>query len=131
MEILSFWRALARIAVSLLFACILYITWMAVFLLCTSVDSLVVETILWLLAPVTTAAGFAAGAAIMERRASKTRASFLRTFVWPLLGCAVGAGVVYRFGPMLIVFAMLAAGTASMALREMVGFLKRRESSGP
>ena len=131
MEIVRFWRALARIAVSLLSACILYIAWMAVFLVSTRVDSPVVETVLWLLAPVTTAAGFAAGMAIMERRARKTRASFLGIYVWALIGCASGAGMVYRFGPMLIAFAMLTAGTASMAIREMAGFLKRGESSEP
>jgi hypothetical protein len=86
------------------------------------VDIPVVETTLWLLAPVITAAGFATGIAIMERRAEKKRPSFLRILIWPLIGCAAGAGIVYWFGPMLIVFVMLAAGTASMTLREVVGF---------
>lgn len=122
-------RALARIAFSLLCASISYLVWMAAFLLCTRVDSHALETVLWLLAPVITAAGFAAGTAIMERRARKTGGSFLRIYIWPLIGCVAGAAVVYWFGPMLIVFAMLAAGTASVALREAVGFLRRGESA--
>ena len=121
-------RALVRIACSLLCAIAFYLVWMAAFLLATRVDSPVLETILWLLAPVITAAGFATGTAIAERRAGMTRAPFLHIYIWPLIGCAAGVGAVYWFGPMLIVFAMLAAGTASIALREAVGFLKRRES---
>ncbi len=129
MDLGRFRRALVRIAFSLLCASIFYLAWMAVFLLATSADSPAVETILWLLAPVVTAAGFATGAAIMERRAGKTRVPFLRIYLWPLIGCAAGAGAVYWFGPMLIVFAMLAAGSASIALRETVGFLKGEGSS--
>jgi hypothetical protein len=37
-----------------------------------------------------------------------------------MIGCAIGAAVVYWFGPMLIVFGMFAAGTASVALREVM-----------
>ena len=121
MDLRRFWRALVRIAFSLLCASIFYSAWMAAFILITRVDRPVVETILWLLAPLITAAGFATGIAIMERKARKKRSNFLRIFVWPLIGCATGAGIVYWFGPMLIVFAMLAAGTASVALREVVG----------
>jgi len=124
MDLGRFVRAVARIAFSLLCASIFYLAWMAAFLLLTRADSQVVETILWLLAPVITAAGFATGAAIMERRVRRTRVPFLRIYIWPLLGCAAGAGAVYWFGPMLIVFAMLVAGTASIALREAIGFLR-------
>lgn len=92
---------------------------MALFLLTGSPDSPVVEAILWLLAPVMTAAGFALGIALFERLAGQNRTAFLHIFLWPLVGCAIGAGVVYWFGPMLIVFAMFAAGTASIALREV------------
>ncbi len=129
MDLGRFVRALVRIAFSLLGACVFYLAWMAVFLFATSVDSTVVETVLWLLAPVVTAAGFATGTAIMERRAGQAKSSFLHIYLWPLIGCAAGAGAVYWFGPMLIVFAMLAAGTASIALREAVGFLKGGGSS--
>lgn len=112
-------RVLARIACSLLGAGLFYAAWMALFLLTGSPDSPVVEAILWLLAPVMTAAGFALGIALFERLAGQNRTAFLHIFLWPLVGCAIGAGVVYWFGPMLIVFAMFAAGTASIALREV------------
>jgi len=45
---------------------------------------------------------------------------FLRTFIWPLVGCVLGAVAVVWFGPMLIVFGMLVVGTGSVALRESV-----------
>lgn len=130
MELRRFWKALVRIAVSLLCAVVFYLVWMAAFLLTTGLESPAVETALWLLAPVVTAAGFATGIAVRERLAGKTRPSFLRVYPWPLLGCAIGTGLVYRFGPMLIVFGMLAAGTASVALREVVGFFRAQQSAG-
>jgi hypothetical protein len=120
------WRVLARIACALLCAGLFYAAWLALFLLTPNPDSAVVEAILWLLAPLMTAAGFALGIALFERLAGQSRTAFLRIFLWPLFGCAIGAGVVYWFGPMLIVFAMFAAGTASIALREVYLYRKTR-----
>ena len=124
MDLRRCWKAIVRIALSLLCAVIFYLAWMAVFILTTRLDSPAVETMLWLLAPVITAAGFATGIAARERLAGKTRTRFLSIFLWPLIGCAIGAGIVYWFGPMLIVFAMFFTGTASIALREVVGFFR-------
>ena len=67
------------------------------------------------------AAGFAAGITVAERLAKKDRTRFICIYVWPLVGCSIGAAVVYPFGPMLIVFGMFAAGTVSLAIREIVG----------
>ena len=116
------WGALVRVTFSLLCAGVFYFIWLAVFLLAAKLDSCVVEAVLWLLAPVVTAAGFATGIVVFERPAN------IRVFMWPLIGCAIGAGVVYWFGPMLIVFGMFAAGTASVALREVVKFSESRRA---
>jgi len=97
---------------------------MAVFLLTISLDSPVLEAILWLLAPVATAAGFATGIVLFGHLTSTSETTFFRVLIWPLIGCAIGAGVVYWFGPMLIVFGMFVAGTASVALREVVTFYR-------
>ena len=129
MDLRRFWRATIRIAFSLVCAIVFYLVWMAVFILTTRLDSPVVESMLWLLAPVITAAGFATGIAIRERLAGQKRPRFLRIFLWPLIGCAIGAILVYSFGPMLIVFAMFFTGTASIALREAVGFFRGEESA--
>jgi hypothetical protein len=75
---------------------------------------------------VTTAAGFALGVTIVERLTRTSRTRFLRIFVWPLIGCALGAGAVYWFGPMLIVFGMFAVGAASIVLREVILIAKTR-----
>ena len=91
-------------------------------------DNKVVETVLWLMAPVATAAGFAAGIVILERVTGKSGTGFRRTLVWPLVGCAIGAGIVYWFGPMLIVFGMFVTGTASVVLREVVIFFRRKRT---
>jgi hypothetical protein len=114
------WRVLPRAALSLLCAGAFYFLWMAAFIMSAGLDSSAVEAVLWLLAPVTTAAGFAAGIALFERLTGTSRAGFLSTFVWPLVGCAIGAGIVFWSGPMLIVFGTFAAGAASVVLREIV-----------
>lgn len=114
------WIALRRVAVSLLCGGAFYLVWMAIFLFATKLDNAVVEGLLWILAPVVTAAGFATGIVLFDRLVIATKHRFFPVLLWPLVGCAAGAGVVYWFGPMLIVFGMLVAGTASIALREVL-----------
>ena len=120
MDTLDLWEAVLRLASSLLGAGVFYTAWMAAFFAATRSGSVIAETVLWLLAPVMTAAGFAVGITVAERLAKRDKSSFIRIYVWPLVGCAIGAGAVYPFGPMLIVFGMFAAGTASVAVREIV-----------
>jgi len=120
-----------RIIVSVIFAGIFYTGWLAVAILVLKSGPLVAKALCWLLAPVVTAAGFAAGIAIFELLPG-TRKSKLRDIVlWPLAGCAIGAAVVFFFGPMLIVFAMFALGAAGILTKEIVSIKKQfRQSSG-
>ena len=112
--------AFARLAASVLFAGVFYVGWMAVFIPAFKMGSSVLRGIGWLSAPVVTAAGFAAGIWVAERLTATSGASFFRIFAWPIVGCAVGALAVFWFGPMLIVFGMFFAGSASVVLREML-----------
>lgn len=112
--------AFARVTSSLLFSGIFYIGWMAVFIPAFKTGNPVLQTIGWLSAPVVTAAGFAAGIWIAERLIGPRTTRFSRIFTWPFVGCTVGAGAVFWFGPMLIVFGMFLAGTASVVVREVV-----------
>jgi hypothetical protein len=118
------WRALAKITLSLLCAGVFYFVWMASFLFTANLHSGVLEAFLWLLAPVITALGFTVGIVAFERLTMTGSTRFFRLFVWPLIGCTIGAGIVYWFGPMLIVFGMFTAGTASVALKEVVQFFR-------
>ena len=113
------WRAFARVTLSLLCAGLTYAGWLAVFLLTTEPNRPIAQAIRWLSAPVVTAAGFAAGIAMWERFTKANRVGFFRVLLWPLVGCALGAGAVYWFGPMLIVFGMFAGGAASVIIREV------------
>jgi hypothetical protein len=110
------------VTISLLGASLFYSVWLATFLLTAKLENLVADVAFWLLAPVVTGAGFATGITIFEHLTKTSRAGFLRIFAWPLVGCGVGAFVVYWFGPMLIVFGMFVAGTASIVLREVIQF---------
>lgn len=118
--------ALVRVALALLGAAVFYLAWLAVFLLITGSVGAPWEVVLWLSAPVVTGAGFAVGILVSQRLTNSKRGRFLRIFIWPLAGCALGAGAVYRFGPMLIVFGMFAAGTASVVLREVANLAGQR-----
>ena len=120
------WKGLAKVVVSFLCGGGFYSAWLAAFLLVGRFEGSVLEAVFWLLAPVVTAVGHAVGVTLFERLAGEAGEGFLRILVWPLIGCAVGAGAVYWFGPMLIVFGMLAAGTVGVALREAIRLAKGR-----
>ena len=112
------WKRLARILTSTLFGGLFYSTWLSVFLL-LSPDGVGLETALWLVSPIITAIGFASGIIVYNHFSRSARLPFIKLVSWPLVGCIIGASVVYWFGPMLIVFSMLALGTISVAAREL------------
>jgi hypothetical protein len=119
-----------RVILSVVFAGIFYTGWMAVAIPVlklvpskvegSRISIIVLKTIVWLAAPVVTALGFTAGVFIFELLQRTRKSKFLNIFKWSLAGCAIGAGAVVWFGPMLIVFGMFLVGTASVALREII-----------
>ncbi|MCK5407692.1 MAG: hypothetical protein KAJ17_14260 [Candidatus Krumholzibacteria bacterium] len=119
----TFWASVLKTTVSLLLGGGCYSVWLAVFLLAVKSENSVAQGALFFLAPLVTAAGFAAGIAVFERRG---RFNAPRAFAWPLIGCVVGSVSVYWYGPMLIVFTMLAGGTLSVIIREFIFFRKTR-----
>ena len=120
-------RHAAEVAISVLSAGVLYFLWLGAFLLLSDRAGPVIMGVLWVLAPVVTAAGFALGVAAADRILRSRSGPLARIFLWPLAGCAVGAAAVYWYGPMLIVFGMFVAGTASVVLRQAL--LGRRRKS--
>ena len=118
-----------RVACSLLCAGIFYSAWMAVFITAAGLDSLGIKIALWLLAPLVTGAGFTMGIVAFERLIKKRKVEFLHIYPWTLTGCVIGAGIIFWFGPMLIVFGMFATGTVSVIIREVVIFMRNNSSS--
>lgn len=110
---------LGRISISTLIGGLFYSFWLAAFLLLSPGEGLL-ETIFWISAPLFTAMGFALGLTIASHFGAGDVTPFMRALPWPLVGCIIGAVTVYWFGPMLIVFSMLALGTMSIALREVL-----------
>ena len=109
-----------RVIISVAFAGVFYVGWLAVAIPVFKSGPLLAKALCWLSAPVVTGAGFASGLALFELLPG-TRKSRLRDIVlWPLAGCAIGAAVVFFFGPMLIVFSMFALGAASILTKEIV-----------
>lgn len=116
----SIWESIIRTFTSLLFGGLFYLVWMTAFLLSLPTHTGLIEVLLWLLAPIITAVGFAIGIHYFNRLIRREKTSFLRILIWPLTGCVLGAVIVYWFGPMLIVFSMLAVGTLTVSVREIV-----------
>jgi len=112
-------KGAVNVVVSLLCGGAYYFAWLAVFLLTLKLDLPILNIVLWPLAPVVTAAGFAVGVMIGQRLTGAERSGFGHIYRWPLVGCIVAVALVYPIGPMLIVFGMLVAGTMSVALREL------------
>ncbi len=117
---------LVRVALSVIFGGIFYTGWMAIAIpiLKSESGSPVVKAVIWILAPILTGLGFAAGVKIFELLPATYKSRFLETYKWCLAGCAIGGGILWLFGPMLIVFGMFAAGTMSVVLHEAVRIRK-------
>lgn len=113
-------RPLTCLIASLLGASLFYAAWLALFLSIYDHVAPWAQAALWVTAPVITALGYATGFQVAGRIVRRPSQRFLSVFVWPLIGCAIGAGLVFPFGPMLIVFGMFGAGTATLAIREVL-----------
>ena len=108
-----------RMLLSIIGAGVCYVAWMAVVLTWARDAPPVLRAVSWITAPIATGLGWAVGVWIGEGLTGARATSFLRLLIWPLVGCAIGAAVVYPFGPMLIVFGMFIGGYVSVFLREL------------
>lgn len=111
-----------RFVVSVLFGAVFYVAWMALFLVCSAYRSPLLRGLLWILAPIITGLGFFVGAALFNRFRRLPHPPLLRLYLYPLIGCSIGAAVVFPFGPMLIVFGICLFGSLSMLLFEFFDF---------
>jgi hypothetical protein len=101
------WKPSVLVVLSRLCAGLFFLGWLAVFLLTQGARSPAAHVLRWVLGPVVTATGFTVGLAFGERFIHRQQTSYLRVFLWPSVGCAIGAGVIYSFGPMLTVLGCL------------------------
>jgi hypothetical protein len=115
-----FFGLFVRTIISVIFAGIFYTGWMAIAIPVLKSGPVFARVLCWLSAPVVTASGFAAGIAIFELLPGTRKSKPRDIILWPLAGCIIGAAVVFFFGPMLIVFAMFALGTAGILTKEIV-----------
>jgi hypothetical protein len=110
--------AAARVLSSVLGGAVTYGVWLVVALATRRGPPAPFPFALLMVAAPATALGFALGSLIGERLTRRPRSGFLPALLWPLVGCSLGAVLVYPFGPMLVVFGFLAVGTAVVAARE-------------
>jgi len=111
-----------RFVVSVLFGAVFYVAWMALFLVCSAYCSPLLRGLLWILAPIVTGLGFFAGAALFIHFCRLPHPPLQHLYLYPLIGCSIGAAVVFPFGPMFIVFGMCLLGSLSILLFELVDF---------
>ncbi len=126
MSIKRFVGVLLRVGVSVIFAGIFYIGWMAIAIptIKSGFGGFVFRGVIWIIAPIITGLGFAVGSKIFELLPYTDKTGFWETYKWCLAGCAIGGGILWLFGPMLIVFGMFSAGTVSVVLHEAVRIRK-------
>jgi hypothetical protein len=125
---LKYWlKVFVKLGLSVLGAGLFYIGWLAYSIPVLKGEAqLWLKAACWMSAPLLTGLGFAVPIVIFERLAGAAKEGFFRTLLWPVAACAVGAAVVFPFGPMLIVFSMFMAGTGAVVLREVLLYRKAR-----
>jgi hypothetical protein len=112
-------KPLALVAVSILVAGVFHIGWLAAFIPAAKSGIVALKILGWILAPIITALGYAAGLLMGERMLTARKTDFLRILVWPLVGCSLGAVALCSVGPMWIGIGTCVGGTASVVLREV------------
>jgi len=115
----SIWESILRILASVFVGGLFYFLWLVCFLL-LAFQGNVLKGILWVVSPIVTGFGFALGILIFNRVLHIAGDKFLQVIIWPVIGCIVGALIIFWFGPMLIVFSMLLFGTLSISIKELV-----------
>ncbi len=104
-----------RLAASLVLGVVFHAAWVASFILAASLGaSVAVKAVLWLFAPILTAAGFTTGLALLPQVVWRPSGSLTRAYLTVLTACAVGAAVMSPIGPMLVGFGVVAGGTAAV-----------------
>ena len=112
-------KPLALVAVSILGAFVFHAGWLAAFIPAVKSGVFVLKIIGWIAAPVVVAAGFATGLWMGERWLTQRKTDFLRIFLWPLVGCTLGAIALCWIGPMWVGIGTFVGGAASVVVREV------------
>lgn len=112
-------KPLALLSVSVFVAGVFHAGWLAAFIPAAKSGVMILKILGWISAPVVTALGYAVGLRIAERWLAQRKTVFLRIFVWPLVGCSVGAVGLSWLGPMWIGIGTFVGGAISVVLREV------------
>ncbi|MHB8863271.1 MAG: hypothetical protein ACYC6N_12750 [Pirellulaceae bacterium] len=112
-------KPLILVTVSVLVAGVFHIGWLAAFIPAAKSGITALKILGWLSAPVVTAVGYALGLWMGERLHTTRKIDFLRIFVWPWVGCSLGAAALSWIGPMWVGIGIVIGGTASVMLREV------------
>jgi len=111
-------KPLALVALSILVAGFFHIGWLAAFIPAAKSGVMALKIPGWMSAPVVTAVGYAVGLWMGERLLTQRETDFLRIFLWPLVGCTLGATALSWIGPMWVGIGTCVGGAASVVFRE-------------
>ena len=112
-------KSLSLVVASVLMAGVFHIGWLAVFIPAAKSGVMALKILGWMSAPVITALGYTTGVWWGERLLTTRKIDFLRTFVWPLVGCTLGAIALAWIGPMWVGIGTFIGGAAGVILREV------------
>ena len=127
MKLRCLFGSFLRVIVSVPFAGIFYVGWMAAAIPILKSGPSVAKVLCWITAPLITGAGFASGLALFELLPGTRRSRLRDNVLWPVTGCTIGAVVVFCFGPMLIVFTMFVFGAAGVMAKEIIATKDQNE----
>jgi hypothetical protein len=121
-----------RVAASLLGGIAMNVLWLVAVLTSMPRPASPIPLAVMMTVPAATAIGFGVGTLVAERGMRCRETTIAQAFLWPLVGCTVGAVLVYPFVPMLIGTGTLAVGTGAVVARELrrVWNARRRRTTG-
>lgn len=116
------WHSAVRVTSAVVVGAVFHAAWVASFIFIASQGaSGIVRAMLWLTAPVVTAAGFGFGLTLAQRRDPESRIGFTRAFVTALSGCTIGALVMSPIGPMFVGLGVLSGGALAVVMWTVSG----------
>jgi hypothetical protein len=120
--------SITRVVASFLGAGLFNLIWLAAFLTFAGRPPRgPVSWLLWCLAPPITALGFSYGIILFDYSVSHTRHSLLSVLPLLLVGCVIGAVVIFPIGQMFIGFGIFVFGGMAVLLQEV---RRSRKDSG-
>jgi hypothetical protein len=117
--------SITRFIASVIGAVLFNFVWLILFISFGKSPGDVIRILLWCLAPIIIASGYAYGIIVYDRSICHVRDSFLFIFSWALFGCVLGEIITLSSGPMVMGLSIISFGGLAVLFREFNIIRKR------